>query len=66
MSDGITPWIGVDLDGTLAFVGGHIDMHFMIGMPIPKMVHEVRRLLEAGHDVRIFTARMCENPDLWQ
>ncbi len=56
-------WIGVDLDGTLAhydgFVGGTV-----IGKPIPLMVERVKRWLEEGREVRIFTARIShEDPD---
>lgn len=49
-------WIGVDLDGTLAFYdywrgGTHI------GSPIPKMLERVKRWLAEGRRVKIFTAR---------
>lgn len=49
-------WIGIDLDGTLAeydFYRG--DEH--IGRPIPSMVKRVRKWLQEGKDVRLFTAR---------
>lgn len=50
-------WIGVDLDGTLAFYDGwHGPKH--IGKPIEPMVARVKRWLAAGRDVRIFTARV--------
>jgi hypothetical protein len=53
------PWIGVDLDGTLA----HYDPHDWrgedhIGEPIPAMVERVKAWLAEGKEVRIFTARM--------
>ena len=50
-------WIGVDLDGTLAHYDGehHGDEH--IGEPIEPMVRQVRKWLNEGRDVRIFTAR---------
>lgn len=49
-------WIGVDLDGTLAhYEGWKGDAH--IGAPIPAMLARVKRWLEEGRDVRIFTAR---------
>lgn len=49
-------WIGVDLDGTLAYyTGWQGEDH--IGEPIPKMVEFVKRLLLEGNEVRIFTAR---------
>ena len=52
-SDG---WIGVDLDGTLA----HYDRWrglYHIGEPIPKMLERVRRWVDEGRRVKIFTAR---------
>lgn len=49
-------WIGVDLDGTLAYYdswnGG------AIGEPITEMANRVRVWLVQGKDVRIFTARV--------
>ncbi|MFC0283147.1 hypothetical protein ACFFJB_05920 [Camelimonas abortus] len=50
------PWIGVDLDGTLAHFDewrgvGHI------GAPIAPMMARVRRWLEEDREVKIFTAR---------
>lgn len=49
-------WIGVDLDGTLAHDNGWKgDDH--IGYPIPLMVRRVKKWLDEGRDVRIFTAR---------
>jgi len=49
-------WIGVDLDGTLAYYdqwrgSGHI------GPPVAPMVRRVARWLQEGREVRIFTAR---------
>ncbi len=50
-------WIGVDLDRTLAHhaegTGAPVP-----GEPIRPMVARVKRWLEQGHDVRIFTARV--------
>lgn len=49
-------WIGVDLDGTLARLDEwQGETH--IGPPIPRMVERVKRMLAAGEDVRIVTAR---------
>jgi len=56
-----TPWIGVDLDGTLA---EHYWPHkgpfhpLIIGSPIVPMVQEVRRMLAEGYVVKVFTARV--------
>jgi hypothetical protein len=52
------PWIGVDLDGTLAYYYGWAPS-LAIGDPIPEMVSKVKKVLEYGYvDVRIFTARV--------
>lgn len=52
------PWIGVDLDRTLArmdeWTGPGI-----IGEPVPAMVEAVKLALARGFEVRIFTARAC-------
>ena len=59
-------WIGVDLDGTLAYYDtwkgpAHI------GVPIPRMLKRVKDWLTEGKDVRIFTARVSlNNPDRLQ
>lgn len=54
-----TPWIGVDLDGTLAVRNCGWPKNFQnIGVPIPAMVERVKRWLGEGKDVRIFTARL--------
>jgi hypothetical protein len=50
-------WIGVDLDGTLAFYNGWKGPEH-IGEPIPLMLDRVKRWLTEGRDVRIFTARV--------
>jgi hypothetical protein len=51
-------WIGVDLDGTLAMyeTGDGINQ---IGIPIDAMVESVKRWLEQGIQVRVFTARVA-------
>lgn len=54
-------WIGVDLDGTLAYYDTWRGIEH-IGAPIPKMVERVKRWLAEGREVRIFTARVCEIP----
>lgn len=50
-------WIGVDLDGTLAFYDKWQGPQH-IGAPIPAMVARVKAWLADGRDVRIFTARV--------
>jgi hypothetical protein len=54
MGDG---WIGVDLDGTLAYYD-HWRGAEHIGEPIPAMLERVQKWLAEGKDVRIFTARV--------
>lgn len=55
MSKERIPWIGVDLDGTLAEYNGWGDGK--IGRPIPKMMDRVKGWLAEGRVVKIFTAR---------
>lgn len=52
-------WIGVDLDGTLA-VGSHSYDPFHIGEPVPAMVACVQSIIQEGYEVRILTARVCQ------
>ena len=53
-------WIGVDLDGTLArYDTWRGPAH--IGEPIAPMVERVKRWLQEGRDVRIFTARVTHD-----
>jgi hypothetical protein len=52
-------WIGVDLDGTLAFWDMWRGMEH-IGKPIPSMVLRVKNWLAKGREVKIFTARACD------
>jgi hypothetical protein len=49
--------MGVDFDGTLAMSGAKV-FDGPMGAPIPKMVNRVKAWLEAGIEVRIFTARV--------
>jgi hypothetical protein len=57
MGDG---WIGVDLDGTLAYYD-HWRGIDHIGEPIPAMAERVRRWLAEGLEIRIVTARVSGN-----
>jgi len=50
-------WIGVDLDGTLAYYDGWKGLDH-IGLPIPRMLEHVKKWLKKGRNVRIFTARV--------
>lgn len=60
MSENPQGWIGVDLDGTLAFYDGWQGPTH-IGAPIIKMVVRVADWLGRGKDVRIMTARVAPN-----
>jgi hypothetical protein len=51
-------WIGVDLDGTLAYY--REGQYPLIGEPIAPMLSQVKQWVERGEDVRIFTARMSQ------
>lgn len=54
-------WIGVDLDATLAEYNGWVsETH--IGEPIPAMVARVHKWLAEGVRVKIFTARVSDDP----
>ena len=53
---GISGWIGVDLDGTLAEYGTWKGADH-IGKPIPLMVERVKKWLSEGVKVKIMTAR---------
>ena len=61
------PWIGVDLDGTIAY-----DMQpfvpLAIGPPILAMVEKIKKAIAEGHTVKVFTARLAdgENRDQLQ
>jgi len=49
-------WIGVDLDGTLAYYDEWRGVDH-IGKPVPAMLDRVKRWVEEGKTVKIFTAR---------
>ena len=51
-------WIGVDLDGTLAYYEGYGDGK-TIGEPIQPMLDRVRLWLVENKKVKIFTARVA-------
>lgn len=53
------PWIGVDLDGTLAKHGEWKGWD-SIGEPIPEMVNKVKEWLAQGITVKILTARLSK------
>src|SRR5882762_6520481 len=57
MSERPQGWYGVDLDGTLAFYDVWRGTDH-IGEPIPLMLVRVKKWIEQGIEVRIFTARV--------
>jgi hypothetical protein len=58
------PWIGIDLDGTLAehATGRFRENH--IGKAIPRMVDKLWGHLNKGDTVKIFTARIAKKPHM--
>lgn len=62
LSEGPDGWIGVDFDRTLAHRihdSGTID----VGPPVQSMLTRVKRWLEEGRNVKIFTARVGKGPE---
>lgn len=57
------PWIGVDLDGTLAHYEKWLGW-ITIGPAIPRMLARVKEWLVEGKEVRIFTARVAPEEDV--
>jgi hypothetical protein len=55
-------WIGVDLDGVLAYEGPKWKGTEFIGHIIPVMKNRVLRWLREGKEVRCFTARIHNDP----
>lgn len=52
------PWIGVDMDGTLAYYGDEWLPWNVFGPPIEPMVRRIRQWRAEGKEVRIITARV--------
>ncbi len=57
--DASGPWVGVDLDGTLAVWDNKSTLD-RIGPPVPAMLAFVQRMVDNGIRVKIFTARAGE------
>lgn len=57
MKENLTPWYGVDFDGTLVTSPIPPFAPDNIGEPIWPMIDRVKNWLAEGHEVRIFTAR---------
>ncbi len=58
-----TPWIGVDLDGTLASTESMKGLD-TIGKPVPLMMKRVKMWLDEGVKVKIFTARATQEKQI--
>ncbi len=56
-------WIGVDLDGTLAFHDANSPM-IKIGDPVPLMLKRVKTMVEQDFRVKIFTARAQDSEQI--
>ena len=56
-------WIGVDLDGTLAFHDANSPM-IRIGAPVPLMFKRVKSMITQGYRVKIFTARANDSEQI--
>lgn len=52
-------WTGVDLDGTLAYFDSNSSMD-EVGEPIPAMMALVKKMINNGIRVKIFTARATD------
>ncbi|MBP9598660.1 MAG: hypothetical protein KBE30_05920 [Desulfobacter sp.] len=59
----IEPWIGVDLDGTLAFYDKHSSVE-TVGDPVPAMMTLLKDMIDKGTRVKIFTARASDPEQL--
>ncbi|MCD4742966.1 MAG: hypothetical protein K8R67_10880 [Desulfobacteraceae bacterium] len=56
-------WIGVDLDGTLAWHDANTPM-ISIGEPVPLMLKRVKHMVKQGYRVKIFTARAQDSEQI--
>jgi hypothetical protein len=56
------PWVGFDLDGTLAEMNAWVDIYH-IGPVIPRMLSIVKWFLNNGYTIKIFTARVSNGPE---
>lgn len=61
--DKTKPWIGVDLDGTLAYYERSSSSD-VIGEPVPAMMAFVKKMIKQGTRVKIFTARVQDPEQL--
>jgi 2'-5' RNA ligase len=59
---GDKPYVAFDLDRTLAVQRGAFKGDRFVGKPIPEMVERLKQHIKDGDDVRIFTARVSNDP----
>lgn len=62
VTERVEAWIGVDLDGTLAYYRGWEGIQH-IGEPIPLMIDRIRQRMMDGINFKVFTARVCMDQD---
>jgi len=56
-------WTGVDLDGTLAYYD-RVASSDEVGEPVPVMLALVKKMIDNGIRIKIFTARACDPEQL--
>ena len=56
-------WIGMDLDGTLAYADT-LSGTSKIGPPVPRMVELLSELMREGYRIKIFTARATDSQQI--
>lgn len=56
-------WVGVDLDGTLAFYDEYSSLQ-QVGEPVPAMLALVKKMIHNNIRVKIFTARATDPEQL--
>lgn len=56
-------WTGVDLDGTLAYCD-RSSSYGKVGKPVPAMLALVKKMINHGVRVKIFTARVIDQEQL--
>lgn len=62
---GAQGWIGVDLDGTLAYLDPVDPAWPSVGRPLQPMLDRVKAWVTEGKDVRIVTARVDEEVSIY-
>lgn len=60
-NDWMVSWIGVDFDSTLAKYAHGENGPNNLGEPVIPILNMVKKFIECGEVVRIFTARVCDD-----